>query len=198
MTSDFLRPPVDSLSVPELIAITRSEAQLMLDSQRHATERAIFLGECLRAIAARNLYRLAGARTEQDFLDSLKLAKDEATGFVEASAVPMQLVAGRRIAMDKLRILGKAADWLRLSLCPEVGPHTNAEVLRQAIVRAVSAACFDLGIDVLAEGVESVDEYGWFPSEGVSLFQGYLFGRPDFERFPAAYYPDEMVATAFA
>jgi blue light- and temperature-responsive anti-repressor len=52
---------------------------------------------------------------------------------------------------------------------------------RQAIVRAVIQACEDLGIDVLAEGVESEPEQRWFKRNGVRLFQGYWFARPTFE-----------------
>jgi blue light- and temperature-responsive anti-repressor len=52
---------------------------------------------------------------------------------------------------------------------------------RQAIVRAVIQACDDLGIEVVAEGVETELEYRWFKRAGVRLFQGYLFGRPEFE-----------------
>jgi len=55
---------------------------------------------------------------------------------------------------------------------------------RQAIVRAVIQACDDLGIDVVAEGVETELEYRWFKRAGVRLFQGYLFGRPAFECLP--------------
>jgi EAL domain-containing protein (putative c-di-GMP-specific phosphodiesterase class I) len=52
---------------------------------------------------------------------------------------------------------------------------------RQAIVRAVIQASKELGIDVIAEGVETEPEYRWFKRAGVRLFQGYLFGRPEFE-----------------
>jgi EAL domain-containing protein (putative c-di-GMP-specific phosphodiesterase class I) len=52
---------------------------------------------------------------------------------------------------------------------------------RQAIVRAVIQVCDDLGIEVIAEGVETTPEYRWFKLAGVRLFQGYLFGRPEFE-----------------
>ena len=55
---------------------------------------------------------------------------------------------------------------------------------RQAIVRAILSACTDLGIDAIAEGVETVDEFSWLADEGVTLFQGYLFGRPGFETLP--------------
>ncbi len=60
---------------------------------------------------------------------------------------------------------------------------------RQAIVRAIAQACMDLGIDVVAEGVESVAEYEWFAEQGVTLFQGYLFAKPGFECLPAVHYP---------
>lgn len=60
---------------------------------------------------------------------------------------------------------------------------------RQSIVRAIIQVCEDLAIDVVAEGVESIDEYLWFEGEGVRLFQGYLFARPGFQMLPSAYYP---------
>lgn len=61
---------------------------------------------------------------------------------------------------------------------------------RQAIVRAVAQVCGDLGIDVIAEGVESMAEYDWFVDQGVRLFQGYLFAKPGFESLPQVCWPD--------
>ena len=52
---------------------------------------------------------------------------------------------------------------------------------RQAIVRAVLQACTDLGLEVVAEGVESEAEFYWLHRHGVVLFQGYWFARPAFE-----------------
>jgi EAL domain-containing protein (putative c-di-GMP-specific phosphodiesterase class I) len=60
---------------------------------------------------------------------------------------------------------------------------------RQAIVRAISQICSDLGIDIVAEGIETEDEYAWLASQGIRLFQGYLFAKPGFESFPAVHYP---------
>ncbi len=60
---------------------------------------------------------------------------------------------------------------------------------RQAIVRAIIQVCFDLGIDFIAEGVESEDEMRWFEHQGVRLFQGYLFARPAFEQLPPVTWP---------
>jgi blue light- and temperature-responsive anti-repressor len=60
---------------------------------------------------------------------------------------------------------------------------------RQAIVCAIAQACTDLGIDVLAEGIETAQEYHWFADQGIYLFQGYLFSKPGFECFPPVCYP---------
>jgi EAL domain-containing protein (putative c-di-GMP-specific phosphodiesterase class I) len=61
---------------------------------------------------------------------------------------------------------------------------------RQAIVRAIRLGCFELGIDLVAEGVETIAEYSWLAEQNVRLFQGYLFARPAFEAFPAAHFPE--------
>lgn len=55
---------------------------------------------------------------------------------------------------------------------------------RQAIVRGLIQTCGDLGIDIIAKGVETTDEFGWLQEEGIELFQGYLFGRAEFEQLP--------------
>jgi len=52
---------------------------------------------------------------------------------------------------------------------------------RQAIVRGIVQVCADLGVDVVAEGVETVEEYRWLRRAGVTLLQGYLFAKPAFE-----------------
>lgn len=60
---------------------------------------------------------------------------------------------------------------------------------RQAIVRALGQVCHELGIDVIAEGVETLEEYKWLANAGMRLFQGYLFAKPAFEAFPPVRYP---------
>lgn len=60
---------------------------------------------------------------------------------------------------------------------------------RQAIVRGVLRTCEDLGIDVVAEGVETLDEFAWLHGEGIELFQGYFFARPGFRVLPEVHYP---------
>jgi blue light- and temperature-responsive anti-repressor len=62
---------------------------------------------------------------------------------------------------------------------------------RQAIIRGIVRACNDLGIEIIAERVETEAEYWWFRDEGIVLFQGYLFAKPGFEQLPIAFYPKQ-------
>jgi EAL domain-containing protein (putative c-di-GMP-specific phosphodiesterase class I) len=52
-------------------------------------------------------------------------------------------------------------------------------------VRAIVQVCEDLGIDLVVEGVETVDEFSWFMDQGVTLYQGYLFAKPRFQGIPS-------------
>ncbi|WP_310388018.1 EAL domain-containing protein [Roseateles sp.] len=51
---------------------------------------------------------------------------------------------------------------------------------RQAIARGMLRICQELGIQVIAEGIETANERDFFLHEGVRLMQGYLFARPSF------------------
>ena len=55
-----------------------------------------------------------------------------------------------------------------------------AEVLReaQAIVRGIVNVCEQLDIQIIAEGIETLEEYRCLESMGLHLMQGYLFARP--------------------
>jgi len=59
-----------------------------------------------------------------------------------------------------------------------------------AIVKSVVALATALGQSVVAEGVETVEEYAAVRSCGVRLMQGYLFAKPGFERLPEVLYPE--------
>ncbi len=62
---------------------------------------------------------------------------------------------------------------------------------RQAIVRGIIQTCGDLGIDIVAKHIETLDEYWWLYDEGIHLFQGDLIAKPEFEHLPSAFYPTE-------
>lgn len=55
--------------------------------------------------------------------------------------------------------------------------HDSREAL--AIIRAITGMSRSLDIQITAEGVESSEQYEKLKAEGCTLFQGYLFGRPE-------------------
>lgn len=84
-------------------------------------------------------------------------------------------------------LAGFQPNFIKLDLWLGRDIHRNGP--RQAIVRGVMRTCLDLGIEVIAEGIETNEEYYWLWHAGVRLFQGYLFARPGFEVLPQPTYP---------
>ena len=65
----------------------------------------------------------------------------------------------------------------------------DADPVRQTVVRSLLAMCRELGVEVIAEGIETVGEYEWLVGEGVRYAQGFLFARPTLERLPEVVWP---------
>lgn len=59
--------------------------------------------------------------------------------------------------------------------------HIETRRSAQAIVRGIVNVCEQLNIQIIAEGIETLEEYRCLESLGVHLMQGYLFARPLFE-----------------
>lgn len=74
---------------------------------------------------------------------------------------------------------------LDMNLCRGIDGHHA----RQAIVRGIAQVCRDLGIDLVAEGIETLKEYRWFHAQDITLMQGFLFGKGEFERLPEPHLP---------
>lgn len=60
----------------------------------------------------------------------------------------------------------------------------DVDSVRQRIVRGVFNLCMDLGIRVIAEGIETAEERDFLADIGVKLMQGYLFAKPGFRTLP--------------
>lgn len=55
---------------------------------------------------------------------------------------------------------------------------------RQAIVRGLAGICHDLGIELIAEGIETAEELTACAALGIDLYQGFWFARPQLEALP--------------
>ncbi|QIN67103.1 Blue light- and temperature-regulated antirepressor BluF (plasmid) [Caballeronia sp. SBC1] len=73
-------------------------------------------------------------------------------------------------------------DLIKLDMALVRGIDTDS--VRQHIARGVLAICRDLGIRVIAEGVETRGERDFFSANGVTLMQGYFFAKPAFQAMP--------------
>ena len=62
--------------------------------------------------------------------------------------------------------------------------NIDKDRVRRAIVFAILAVCRELDIKVIAEGIESREECLTLAEQGVELFQGYYFAKPQFETLP--------------
>lgn len=74
---------------------------------------------------------------------------------------------------------------LDMALVRDVHKEPN----KQAVVAGIITMMTQLGGRIVAEGVEEKEEYFWLRSQGITLFQGYLFAKPGFECLPKPYFP---------
>jgi EAL domain-containing protein (putative c-di-GMP-specific phosphodiesterase class I) len=58
--------------------------------------------------------------------------------------------------------------------------------VKQVIVKGLVQICKELGVTLLAEGLETQAEVDFFANLGVELMQGYYFAKPGFETLPSA------------
>lgn len=71
----------------------------------------------------------------------------------------------------------------------------DSDRIRRAIVEGVVGTCRALECQVVAEGVETMAEAQALRGMGITLFQGYLFARPEVEALPE---PDPAAMAALA
>jgi EAL domain-containing protein (putative c-di-GMP-specific phosphodiesterase class I) len=56
--------------------------------------------------------------------------------------------------------------------------------VKQSVFKGIQQICKPLSIEIIAEGVETAQEYHWLQEAGISMFQGFYFARPAFEALP--------------
>jgi EAL domain-containing protein (putative c-di-GMP-specific phosphodiesterase class I) len=67
--------------------------------------------------------------------------------------------------------------------------NIHIDPVRLAIVKGFATTCGELGIRMVAEGVEAPQEVDALRALGVDLFQGYLFAKPAVASLPAVAWP---------
>lgn len=101
--------------------------------------------------------------------------------------------SGMKVAIDDfgagyagLNLLSEfQPEFIKLDMHLVRGIESNGP--RQAIVRGIIRTCVDLGIDIIAEGVETINEFQWLYQEGIKFHQGLLFAEPAFEQLPRTF-----------
>lgn len=69
----------------------------------------------------------------------------------------------------------------KLKIDRQLVMNCHRDVRRQALLRALVSLGNQLGMILIAEGVETIDEAVWLYEAGINLQQGFLFARPAFE-----------------
>ena len=70
--------------------------------------------------------------------------------------------------------------------------------VRRLLVRSMVAVCEDIGIQVVAEGIETVAELDVLIDLGVTYIQGFLIAKPAFKALGAPVWPPRRVQTEVA
>jgi EAL domain-containing protein (putative c-di-GMP-specific phosphodiesterase class I) len=81
-------------------------------------------------------------------------------------------------------------DYIKLDM--ELVRGVDTDRVRRAIVASIQRMCEDLGITLVAEGIETAFEYRTLRDLGVDLLQGYLFARPAVEALPSPAWPEDI------
>lgn len=65
--------------------------------------------------------------------------------------------------------------------------NIDADRIRSIIVDSILKVALEIGIRVVAEGIETVGEYNHLRQKGIRYFQGYLFAKPALDALPAEF-----------
>lgn len=74
----------------------------------------------------------------------------------------------------------------------------DASLPRRLIVESLARLCKKLDITLIAEGVETIDEYDALRELGIRYLQGFLFARPAFRALPQVRLPERSCSATIA
>jgi len=88
-----------------------------------------------------------------------------------------------------LNLLAKfQPDILKIDM--ELTRNIDSRPVSRTIVSAVLMVCREIGIQPIAEGIETPAELNVLTDMGIELFQGYLFAKPELEALPIPVFPN--------
>ena len=122
------------------------------------------------------------------FADRIVFEITERAAFEDGAAVPEQVrrlrALGYRIAIDDLGAGYAGLNYFAL-LTPEVVKldvtlvrNVHLEKVKRKIIGSMTSLCKDLGMTVIAEGVETAEERDVILELGCDFLQGFFFARP--------------------
>jgi len=113
--------------------------------------------------------------TERSSLDEVKNTRSRIAALRELGfRIAMDDMGSGYAGLTSLALLEPEYVKLDMSLIRDV--HLNPT--QQKVIRAMTDLCRDLGMKVVAEGVETVDERDVLIESGCELLQGFLFAKP--------------------
>ncbi len=192
-----MRDPTDFVDSAERLGRTRDLGRIVRRAIADQIEQApsgstVFVNVHPSDLADEELASRDGALTPH--ASRVVLEVTERATLDEVPGLAKQVVRlrdiGFRIALDDLGA-GYAGLASFAMLEPEIvkvdmtlvrGIHQSP--LKQKLFRSFTSLCGDLGVQVVAEGVETDEERDCLTDLGGNLYQGYLFARPD-RGFPA-------------
>jgi EAL domain-containing protein (putative c-di-GMP-specific phosphodiesterase class I) len=123
---------------------------------------------------------LPASRLELEITESVLLADNESS-----LATLRQLhELGTQIALDDFGTGYSSLSYLRsfpfdkIKIDQSFVRDLDTEQDSRTIVRAIMSLAHSLGMETLAEGVETAKQFEWLREEGCGAVQGYFFGRP--------------------
>ena len=156
---------------------------------------AVYKAEtCIQTtLAAANKYEFDTRKLVFEFTEVENLADtDHLISIIEAYEE-----MGFSIALDDY-----GAGYSRMNLLTDTSPQylkldmslirdVEQSPRKQAVIEGILLTNGRLGIETIAEGIETEVEYQWCRAAGIRYFQGFLLARPDFEALPDPYIPSD-------